>query len=255
MAIDAMDADMRVQGLLERVVALHDLCELLAAMLEFSTLQACAQGLASGALCDDAGAMLVELGLEDRLKDLAMLVAGPKDTYDAVRREHTRLFDHPDRPAVPRYEGAFINRRARDDGREAPDHDVLFVNRAALDAERNYRSAGMQPSAGINVPADNIATELVYLGELMEARAQALVSADIGEEVLVDGRVFEFVRLHARSWWEGFFEAVGAEGRIGYFKIVSLLGCALVEALRADYSEAFAARYRAGRMGGGTSRG
>lgn len=146
-----------------------------------------------------------------------------------VRREHTRLFDHPDRPALPYYEGAFINRRYLLAGRDAPDESVLFINRAANDADRQYRKAGLRRDAKQNIPGDCMVTEMAFLGYLL---TEALSSGE-------DAALREFMRLHMRPWAHDFFASLAQESDQVYFRVLAEWSVLWLETLRASFPREF----------------
>jgi TorA maturation chaperone TorD len=95
-----------------------------------------------------------------------------------VRAEYTRLFTHPERPVIGIYESLFLYELQ---GRRG-ERPVLFVNAAALDAERLYREAGLVRSAEFNESGDHVATQLEFAGFLLRQRAQLSAGGSSGAE-------------------------------------------------------------------------
>lgn len=241
---------------LQQLCALADACSLTSLMLDFKRLTEVHEGLCSGAVQQDVESVAGELGWVDANAVVELLNEAAQGSQEGqfatIRREHTRLFDDPDRPACPYYEGAFINRRYRQEGREAPDEDVLFVNRAANDADRQYKRAGLKRDAQQNIPGDCMVTEMAFLSrELTElAGVERESTSGAGADVLLDAAgaedvkeaqeaVLEFVRLHMRPWAQDFFSELVRESRSPYFRAVGRWGLLCVDQLRAWWPQAF----------------
>lgn len=174
-----------------------------------------------------------------------------------LRIEHTRLFEHPVSPAVPLFEGQFLykvkqdnpsagdapTRRALFGAKEEPEfagrartvrkedffdeRPRLFVNDAALDAERCYRKAGLKRSADKNIPADSMITELQFMAHLHAEKARTLLGDDIRETEPWDSLIEEFNRIHLRKWAYDFFLAIERETRLEAYRLLGALGVAL----------------------------
>ena len=177
-----------------------------------------------------------------------------------LRIEHTRLFEHPVSPAVPLFEGQFLykvkqnnpsagdapTRRARFGAKEEPEcagraravrkedffdeRPRLFVNDAALDAERCYRKAGLKRSADKNIPADSMITELQFIAHLHAETARALLGKNLREIEAWEFLIEEFNRIHLRKWAYDFFYAIEKETRLEAYRLLGALGVALFDA-------------------------
>jgi TorA maturation chaperone TorD len=167
---------------------------------------------------------------QEVLRLLAQRDSGDIPTFSEVRSEYTRLFDHPDMPAVQRCEGLFRFFEKHPGQRSYEGAPRRFINPAALDAERCYKKAGFKRSAALNEPADTISTELEFMHKLYEGKIEALVAGDGDAEAFADECIEEFVRIHGRKWWLAFFEAVTRESRIGFYRAVGLFGAAFMRA-------------------------
>ena len=230
-----------------RITALGDLCGVMAVMLDYKTLAQVCDGLSSGALIEDVKAIFSELDIADpRAEDVVRSLEALRDdiasdvlSFVALRPEYTRLFNHPDKPALPYYEGAFINRRSVAQGREEPDHDLLFINQAACDADRQYKRAGVKRSLDENIPGDCMTTEMAFMQHLLGLKTCAVLDGDEQTETEIDGWLHEFMRLHLRVWMGDFFKGLNEASSQRYFQTVSLLGTVLVDYLAATYPSAF----------------
>jgi TorA maturation chaperone TorD len=222
---------------LKQTVALGDCFGLLAVLLEYKLLEDICVGLAAGSIRADVHAIAHELGLRDLRVDVALRLfeeVGEKATlhaagYRQMRQEYTRLFNHPEHPEVPFYEGAFVNRRYVKAGKEAPDHEVLFINQAACDADRQYKRAGLKRSMSENIPGDCMATEMAFMQHVLKAEVDALLADDLERlEELATWR-FEFARLHLQVWMKDFFLELEMSSPQHYYRAVGLLGQFLVD--------------------------
>lgn len=261
-----------------RLCALSDGCSLISLMLDFKSLAQSCDAAVSGGLRHDMLAVAEELSQssadadEDNAARRAAsgldgyLGADRDAVYTSVRREHTRLFDDPDRPAVPYYEGAFVNRMFASQGKEAPDVSSLFINQAAMDADRQYKRAGARKPADENVPGDSMFVEMAFLGMLLGARASELAgpsrepdrraggaggagSADGGRPrglpplaLTTSDMIDEFLHLHVRPWARAFFSELGEKAREPYFAALAGFGLSLVDELERCRPQAFDGR-------------
>jgi TorA maturation chaperone TorD len=225
------DADIRP------LIAQCDLFGLLAVMLEYKTLGEVLKGISECSLQGDVATIKDELGLTDcrfesaleRLSSVKECIDSGTYQYSHLRREYTRLFNHPDRPAMGFYEGVFVNRRAVAQGKGLQDHDVLFINQAANDADRQYKRASVRRSPDENIPADCMATEMAFMQYLLRLKAEAVLDDDREHEQQIDAWLNEFKRLHLKVWMKDFYVSCEAESPHAYFKAIGLLGQTLAE--------------------------
>ena len=218
-----------------RETALADGYRLLAMLLQFPT-NDLVSGMSDGSIARDVEAIAREFGMSASARTALVECFSrtltdpttPRSVFDDLRRERTRLFDHPDRPAICLYEGVFLVEERERAGR-ASTGTRLFVNPAALDAERCYRQAGLKRSSEINIPADCITTELEFLAHLHRTCAEALTDGDDRAEREARGHLEEFGRLHVAKWFPRFFERCGQESRHALYGAVGALGIALLD--------------------------
>lgn len=230
-----------------RVTALADLFGIMAVMLDYKTLAQVCAGLNEGTLIDDVRTVFDELDLVDSriegisasLEALRADISSGRLSFAGLRPEYTRLFNHPDKPALPYYEGAFINRRSSEQGRDEPDHDLLFINQAACDADRQYKRAGVRRSLDENIPGDCMTTELAFMQYLLGLRVQAALGCGGHTEREIDSWLHEFVYLHLRVWMSDFFERLSKVSGQRYFQTVGSLGMVLADFLEARCPSAF----------------
>ncbi len=152
--------------LFSRQTALADLGRLLAMFFRLPTLKL-TEGLSGGALQEDLQAIAGELEADQ--SSLAPLAeyrgAGGRQLLHELRQEYTRLFTHPENPALRCHEYLFLH----GDGKEAP---LLHINPAALSAREAYREAGFCPTGG-HESADHISCELEFAACLLYQIAKA----------------------------------------------------------------------------------
>ena len=222
---------------LEHTCSRGDFFGLLALMLDFHNLYDVFEGLASGLLVKDILAIGHELDIDDprlytpcsKLESLKKEASANKGSYTALRQEYTRLFNNPSASEIAFYEGAFVNRRSKKRGKEAPDHDLLFINQAACDADRQYRRAGVKRAENMNIPGDCMLTEMAYMQYLQQLKAQALRDGNLKQLAEIDAWLAEFTRLHLKVWMKDFFEACNTLSTHVYFQALGLLGQILAQ--------------------------
>lgn len=187
----------------------------------------------------------------------------PASMLSAMRIEHTRLFDHPEHPVVYPYEGQFLymedlarregqaqqwgmamgsgrtlegSLRRKEEGAGRPlsaedyfdERPRMFVNPAALDAERCYKAFGLMRSETKNIPGDSIVTELQFMSWLHAERARALSVEDEAAFEKATAGIEEFERIHMRKWAQSFFEKIAAEARIEPYRVIGKMGAGFI---------------------------
>lgn len=218
-----------------RHVALSDYCTLLALFLQVPTDQL-VQSYKEGSPASDYQAIVSELHVpEDRAKKgLESLQAWQnnlnldEDPLRSMRREHTRLFHHPKQPAILIYEGLFLDSERIRAGKEST-HARMFVNSAAMDAERFYQKAGLKRSSNISLSADCITTELEFLGHLHEQSAKALLDGDMKTYELTTQLLVDFRTKHVDTWMPRFFSLCETESKHEFYRAAGILGTILLE--------------------------
>ena len=215
--------------------AVSDCLSLLALLLQFpeSELES---GLSSGAIAKDVYSILKEAGFpESAAKEAGLLFDNTSvkfnsnpEAFREIRREYTRLFNHPDAPVIKLFEGVFLDDECKRKGKPSTGAR-LFVNPAALDAERCYRKAGLKKSSSINIPADCITTELEFLSHLHAERAKALAENDGNLLSSTESMIKEFTSIHVNKWIPRFFERCREESRHELYAAVGMLGTLIFE--------------------------
>ena len=202
-----------------------------------------ARGLADGSLVSDLRDIAAELdslagsalaaAIEEPAAALEAACAGkdPEAFMHELRIEYTRLFDHPDWPLIRIYEALFLYAESHD--RADPKYALprMFVNKAALDAERCYRGMGLVRDPNVRIPADHMATELEFLSYVHRRRAEALLAGDAEAFVHADAALAEFDHLHVEKWFAPFFARV-AETAQGPYVHLAQLSTVFTSALR-----------------------
>lgn len=212
------------------LTAVADMFALLSILLQFPNKELVG-GLQKGTVVKDITQILSELGLADQ--EICSIVSSfdsfssrltNKDTaLTVLRRDYSYMFDHPDRPVVRLYESLFLEEAKKKEGK-ANASTLMFVNKAALDADRLYREAGMKRAHGKNIPADCMYTELEFSGHLYRKMAHSLNGGDV-EAFKHSKRVAtEFFDAHLNKWAVAFFEACVKKSRDMFYSSVGLLG-------------------------------
>lgn len=201
--------------LFSRQTALADLGRLLAMFFRLPTLKL-TEGLSGGALQEDLQAIAGELGADQ--SSLAPLAeyrgAGGRQLLHELRQEYTRLFTHPENPALRCHEYLFLH----GDGKEAP---LLHINPAALSAREAYLEAGFCPTGG-HESADHISCELEFAACLLYQIAKA--EKEGADPVPWQKRAGSFRKIHLARWGSAFFAACGEKSALPFYKVVGALG-------------------------------
>lgn len=221
----------------QRKTALADYAALLAILFQYP-MQPLIDGLVSGSLSSDFDAIARELELpcskrQDALEQLSICqssLVALQDPRRSARREYTRLFNHPERPVIDLYEGLFVDRVRVSEGKRSMD-PRMFINPAALDAERCYRQLGFKRNPSINIPADCMTTELDYLSLAHRMHAKSILCSEADRVMEIGGAIDEFLRLHVEKWFVGFFERCIQESRISLYRTAGAMGRIYVDAL------------------------
>lgn len=159
--------------------------------------------------------------------NLSQYLSADEDALGNARREHTRLFRHPKKPAVWPYEGVFADEERLTRGMKSTE-SRLFVNPAAMDAERCYASMGFKLTSNIT-PADDIIIELDYVGRLHRKFAEALIKEDHEEQNRVQSALTHFKATHLSNWVPCFFSQCKELSRHPLYRVVGETGRLLME--------------------------
>jgi TorA maturation chaperone TorD len=187
---------------IEKSVAASDMYRLLFMSLDFPT-EELASGLLDGSFEKDVAAIFEELGFpaENRENIRSRLIAwkGNKKNSNQLltemRREYTRLFTHPKKPAVALYETTF----RYDPEDELQSKPSLFISPAARDAERCYKKAGLVMSGTVNEPADHIATQMEFMMYLYLQKAKSIRASNHADLVIIEDQIREFIQAHLQK--------------------------------------------------------
>lgn len=186
-----------------------------------------AQALLDGSYGRDALYILEELScaqeeivsVREALQNLAPNEEDVNAFLIQMRREYTRLFDDPKKPAVSIYETLFLHNPEEDRGGV-----MLFMSPAALDAERCYRGAGVSLVKQSAEPADHMATELEFMMYLYAKKGKALQEESTEELAVLEKQIKEFTDLHLHKWCRGFFDKLECEAELIFYRGLCRLG-------------------------------
>lgn len=231
-----------LDGGIVRHTALADLCQMTMLLLQTPTLESVG-AMRAGSMAPDFLSISKELGVSGvRVEDIAnRFDAFWHQAKDAdglladLRREHTRLYLNPLGALVSLYEGLFVEKLRKGDSfdkREA----VLFVNPTALDAESQYRRAGLDVGSDNRFPADGITVELEYMSRLHSAYAKSLVECNAQTAGETYEWLQEFYVSHVANWMPDFFDATKKAASVELYALAADLGFLLCEVEAVEYS-------------------
>lgn len=212
--------------------AMSDLNRLVVLMLQVPT-AATVEAMKAESIAPDFLSISEELGLEgsdivgfeERFDAFRQSLIEDEDALRTLRREHTRLFSNPQGCAVPPYEGLYRAMKCGDGSVERGEV-MLFVNPAAVDAERTYReSAGL--GTDNSVPADSMTVELEYMAHLHESVSRAILDGDEAAMAESIEKMRAFRNDHVAKWAPEFFRDVRSAARNGLYSLAADLGILL----------------------------
>jgi TorA maturation chaperone TorD len=212
---------------IQRSVAASDLYRLLFISLHFPT-DELALGLLDGSFCNDVLSIFEELNFsgEEIGKIRAQLITLKGDIKNKealltqMRREYTRLFTHPKKPAIAIYETTFLY-NPEDDLQSRPS---LFIGPAARDAERCYKKAGLEMARQMNEPADHMATEMEFMMYLYLQKAKSIRDGNWKELAQREHEIREFLQSHLQKWAKNFFDVCIASAQMVFYKTIGDIG-------------------------------
>ena len=164
----------------------------------------------------------------DYLRQAQNELANNQNALSFIRQEYTRLFSHPASPVIPLYEGVFVDSERVAAGLTSS-YARLFINPAAINAEKFYRQAGFDCNKQVSVPADCITTELEYLGQLNQLIAQSIMACDDKQVAALNELLVSFWKEHVINWMPRFFERCQEESRIALYKAAGMMGRILMD--------------------------
>lgn len=194
---------------IQKSIAASDMYSLLSMLLHLPT-EEIAAGILDGSLAEDVLAIFEELGFSDnRIETIKtklgalQRISGKDELLTEMRREYTRLFAHPKKPAIDIYETLFLFQPQ--EGQK--DKPTLFISPAAMDAQRCYKQAGLVKSKEANEPEDHMATEMEFMAYLYMQKAKALNEDNQEGLAQRNEQIKEFSELHLRKWGIDFFDS------------------------------------------------
>ncbi len=217
---------------LKRAVGKADACELLACAFAFPS-ERLAEGLASGALADDAEACLHDTGADgDVAREVADNLrvwrgADASELRARMRITYSRLYLAPGgyTPIFP-YESAFLHVE-----KGAPGIPTLFRTPVTLDVERQMHEAGVAAKNERTEPCDSVFEEFEFLSYLFAKQADALNRESDEEAADWQDRARRFVDEHAQVWLPAFMERTRELVPEEPYAALALLGAVVVEVL------------------------
>lgn len=212
---------------IQKSIAASDMYRLLSMVFRLPT-EEMSVGLLDGSLRNDVLDIFEELGLFDaRIETIQTKLAALQgdlsdrhELFTAMRREYTRLFTHPRRPAVDIYETLFL---FQPEAGNTPNPD-LFISPTAMDAERCYRQAGLVRSGSVNEPGDHMATELEFMAYLYLCQAKGVQEADLEETEQRKVQIMEFSKTHLQKWAIAFFDRCSSASESDVYQTLGQLG-------------------------------
>lgn len=203
--------------------ASSDFYQLLSLSLQWPS-QELANALMDGSYQSDAVNILQDLQcsredilhVSDSLDEL--LANESEQLLGQMRKEYTRLFNHPVQPVISIYESMFTEKVG-----EKKKDVVLFLNPTALDVERCYKEAGIHLTNSSKEPADHMAAELEFMMYLHGKKGIALKVENLKEVEKIEENIDQFERLHLLKWVEPFLNRLENESEILPYKRIAKL--------------------------------
>lgn len=218
--------------------SLSDAYSVLAVLTEFPTKDV-AMSVVEGSVFQDMAALCDELNMETPALIDAASSAGengePGEVYELMRREYTRLFNHPEKPLVPLYEEQFLFDYASPENQPAVKEGLeqarprLYVNPASIDARRQYRAQGMAQVNERSLPADAMCVQMTFMAKLHQALAEALMEDNETQIAALQDAIGEFEDIHLRKWMADFFRACSEKSQLEVYAAMGQFGVALAK--------------------------
>lgn len=129
----------------------------------------------------------------------------------ALRREYTRLFNHPEQPVIDIYESVFLSKQKG--GVELKD---VFLNPVTADVERCYRAAGLINKS--REPADHLVAELEFMMYLYRNKGQALQEGNEEQAAQLEEHIKAFVDRHLGNWCPALFALLETHAQVPFYQ-------------------------------------
>ncbi len=231
---------------IKTTTALADAFSMLSILTEYPT-QELATAISTGDLAQDVASICEEAGIcGDEAMSLLSELSGKNgdEVLAGMRREYTRLFNHPENPAIPLYEGQFLFQRSQSTGwrlAKSVDSEVasslqprLFVNPASLDAIREYRKAGLKQLEERSIPADAMPVEMAFMAQLLIKLAEGYLKDDEDLQSEMLHALKEFNRYHLSKWMGDFYYACATESTHAAYRALGSFGLQILESVEAQ---------------------
>jgi len=200
--------------------ATSDFYQLLSVSLQWPSGEL-ARAILDGSFREDGLSILAELGCgEKELQAARAALAGlDGEAHDvnvlltSLRREYTRLFNHPEQPVLELYESVFLSRHNGE-----PEVKEAFVNPVAADVERCFREAGLVIKS--REPADHLVAELEFMMYLYGNLGKARQEGQVEEADRIEGQIQAFVAQHLGKWCQAFFDRLEAQAQLPFYRAV-----------------------------------
>jgi TorA maturation chaperone TorD len=186
------------------------------------------EGMRDGSIYSDVFETLVSLGFSNQddygihLSEELKSAAAGQNLLSSLRKEYTRLFTDPSKPAIDIYETLFL-----DPDRVANDFGPILVRSPeAIDARYRYEAAGAKMA--IQDSPDNMRVECEFAGYLCYQLDVAVRNSEKTDSWLE--HLEEFKKTHLRRWFSDFFNKLKTGAGHPYYQLIGLLGCKVVDA-------------------------
>lgn len=207
--------------------ATSDFYQLLSCSLQYPS-EELAEALLEGSFKEDSLAILHDISCNENdilaagalFKRLEEETENKQCLFEDMRKEYTRLFNHPKEPSIFIYESFFHHNLTQD--HENP--PMFFLSPTALDVERCYSDSGVQLKNQSGEPPDYMPTELEFMMYLYGNKGRALLDGGYKKAENIEQHIEQFEKQHLCKWGYAFFDRLYKESEIVPYKAIALVG-------------------------------
>lgn len=207
--------------------ATSDFYQLLSCSLQYPS-EELAEALLEGSFKEDSLAILHDISCNENdilavgalFNMLEAETENKQSLFEDMRKEYTRLFNHPKKPSIFIYESFFHQNLTQD--HENP--TMLFLSPTALDVERCYSDSGVQLKNKSGEPPDYMPTELEFMMYLYGNKGRAILDGAFEKVKNNEQHIEQFEKQHLCKWGYAFFDRLYKESEVVSYKAIALVG-------------------------------